>query len=176
MRERRLVRFISREEIAAAVNCLAQELDRDYRDTPPVMVGILKGAFIFLADLVRQMKAPIRSIEFVHVSSYGPGTTSSGRARITVALPREKVAGQHMVVVEDIVDTGLTTAAVIRYLKRHKPASIRLCALLDKPSRRQVPVAIDYLGLTVPDRFVVGYGLDVDQRYRQLPEIRALEE
>jgi len=173
---RKPVLLFSREELAAAVKRLAQELDRDYRHRCPVAVGILKGAFVFLADLVRQMETSLRSIEFLRLSSYGPGTVSSGRARVVMGLPAQAVEGQDVIIVEDIVDTGITTAAALRYLRRLRPASLKVCALLDKPSRRRVTVAIDYLGFTVPDRFLVGYGIDLDQRYRQLPEIYFLEQ
>jgi hypoxanthine phosphoribosyltransferase len=172
----KLVPLISQQEIAAAVQRLAGELDRDYGHGSPTVVGILRGCFIFLADLVRQMDTPLHSIEFLRLSSYGAGTVSSGRARVVMGLPPQAVAGRDVIVVEDIVDTGITTNAALRYLGRRQPASLRLCALLDKPSRRQVPVTIDYLGFTVPDRFLVGYGTDLDQRYRQLPAIYTLEQ
>jgi hypoxanthine phosphoribosyltransferase len=169
-----LIPFLSQAEIAQAVKRLAGELDRDYYQEPPVFVGVLKGGFIFLSDLVRWMKTPIRSIEFLQVSSYGSATSTSGRPRITVGLPAVAIAGQHVVVVEDIVETGMTTRAILRYLGRHRPASIRVCVLLDKPSGRRVPVEISYTGFTIPDRFVVGYGLDWDQALRHLPDIRFL--
>jgi hypoxanthine phosphoribosyltransferase len=171
----RLAPLISQQDIADAVRRLAGELDRDYAGGSPVAVGILRGCFIFLADLVRQMQTPLHSIEFLRLSSYGAGTVSAGRARVVMGLPREAVSSRDVILVEDIVDTGITTAAALRYLARRGPASLRLCSLLDKPSRRQVPVAIDYLGFTVPDRFLVGYGTDLDQRYRQLPAIYTLE-
>ena len=166
--------LLSQAEIGQAVKRLAGELDRDYHQQPPVLVGILKGGFIFLSDLIRRMKTPIRSIEFLQFSSYGSTTVTSGRPRVTVGLPPGAIAGQHVVVVEDIVDTGITAAAILRYLRRHHPASVRLCVLLDKPARRRVPVDISYVGFTIPDRFVVGYGLDWDQGYRHLPDIRFL--
>lgn len=174
--ERKPVLLFSRKELATGVKRLAQELDRDYRHRYPIVVGILKGAFVFLTDLVQQMETPLRSIEFLRLSSYGPGTVSSGRARVVMGLPVQVIEGQEVIMVEDIVDTGITTAAALRYLRRLRPASLKVCALLDKPSRRRVAVAIDYLGFTVPDRFLVGYGIDLDQRYRQLPEIYYLEE
>ncbi len=174
--ERKLVHLISEEKIAATVRRLAQELDRDYQNRSPMLVGVLKGAFIFLADLVRNMKTPLYSIEFMRLSSYGSSTVSSGQAEVVIGLPEEIVRGQDVVLVEDIVDTGITTATALDYLRRYQPASLKLCALLDKPARRQVPVTIDYLGLSVPDRFIVGYGIDFNQKYRQLPAIYALEE
>ena len=171
-----MIPLFSQEEIAAAVKRLAGWLDRDYQHRSPVLVGILKGTFIFLADLVRWMKTPLHSIEFLRLSSYGSVTVSSGRPRIVMGLPPEAVVGRDVVVVEDMVDTGNTTAAALRYLKRYKPASMTVCALLDKPSRRQVQVEVSYLGLTVPDRFIVGYGFDLDQKYRQLPQIYTIME
>ena len=164
------------EAIDNAVRRLARELDRDYADRPPVLVGVLKGGFIFLADLVRRMQVSVLSVEFLRLSSYGGNTVSSGAPRIVVGLPEDAVLNRHLVLVEDIVDTGLTTAAALEYLREKKPASIRLCVLLDKPERRRVPAVIDYLGFTVPDRFLVGYGLDLDQRYRQLPRIYMLNQ
>ena len=171
-----LTPFLSREEIAAAVRRLAGELDRDYAGQPPVLVGILKGGFMFLADLAREMQTPLRGIEFMRVASYGSGTVSSGRPRVVKGVPREMIAGQPVVVVEDIIDTGITTSAVLRYLRRHRPASLEVCVLLDKPSRRQVEVDGRYGGFAIPDRFVVGYGLDLDQRYRELPAIYVVGE
>lgn len=174
--ERKLIQLISQDEITATVSRLAQQLDRDYENRSLILVGILKGCFIFLSDLVRNMKTPIMSIEFMRVSSYGSSTVSSEQASVIVELPKEVVTGQDIVVVEDIVDTGITTATVLNYLKSYEPSSVKLCTLLNKPARRQVPITIDYLGLTVGDRFVVGYGIDFDQKYRQLPAIYALEE
>lgn len=164
------------ETIDNAVRRLARELDRDYAANPPVFVGVLKGGFIFLADLVRRMQVSVLSVEFLRLSSYGGNKISSGTPRIEVGLPDDAVWNQHLVVVEDIVDTGLTTAAALKYLLEKKPASIRLCVLLDKPERRRVPTVIDYVGFTVPDRFLVGYGLDLNQRYRQLPGIYILNQ
>ena len=172
----KLTPYLDAEAIDAAVRRLAMELDRDYAGRPPVLVGVLKGGFIFLADLVRRMQVSVLSVEFIRLSSYGENTISSGNPTIVVGLPDESVQNQHLVVVEDIVDTGLTTAATLEYLGKMKPASIRLCVLLDKPARRQASTAIDYLGFTVPDRFLVGYGLDLDQRYRQLPGIYILNQ
>ena len=167
--------FLSRQEIAGLVERLAGEIDRDYQGRSLCLVGVLRGGFIFLADLARQLQTPVQRVDFLRVESYGAGTVSSGRPRIVQGIPRESVAGQHVLVVEDIVDTGATPVATLRYLRRHRPASLGLCALLDKPSRRRVEVAADYAGLTIPDLFVVGYGLDLDQRYRNLPDIRVVD-
>ena len=164
------------EAIDTAVRRLARELDRDYAARPPVLVGVLKGGFIFLADLLRRMKVSVLSVEFLRLSSYGGNTVSSGSPRVVVGLPGDTVRDRHLMLVEDIVDTGLTTATAVRYLWRKKPASISLCVLLDKPERRLVPANIDYVGFTVPDRFLVGYGLDLDQRYRQLAGIYLLSQ
>jgi len=174
--EKKLRCLIPQEEIATMVRRVAQELDQDYKDRSPVLVGILKGAFVYLADLIRHLKTPIRNIEFIRLSSYGVSTISSGRAVVVTGLPKGTVTGQDVILIEDIVDTGITTTAALRYLRRDKPASLRLCTLLDKPSRRRVPVSIDYVGKTVPEGFVVGYGTDFDQRYRQLPAIYTLRE
>ena len=172
----KLTPYLDAETIDEAVRRLAGELDRDYAACPPVLVGVLKGGFIFLADLVRRMQVSVLSVEFLRFSSYGGSTISSGATRIEVGLPDDAVRNQHLVLVEDIVDTGLTTAAALEYLQKKQPASIRICVLLDKPDRRQVPTVVDYLGFTVPDRYLVGYGLDLDQRYRQLPGIHILNQ
>jgi len=174
--ETNLIPLISQDEIAAAVERLAAELDRDYRRRPPLLVGVLKGGFIFLADLIRRMKTPLTGVEFLRVSSYGSARISSGKARVLMGVPRQVIQGRDVIVVEDIIDTGLTTTAVLRYLLRRHPATLRVCTLLDKPARRRTPVQVDYVGITVPDRFLVGYGLDLGERYRQLPDIYTLED
>ena len=166
--------LIPRHEIEAAVDRLAAELNRDYYGKPAVLIGILKGAFIFMADLVRRLDFPLE-VDFIRLSSYGGGTETSGEIKVVqpIKLP---IRGRDVLVVEDIVDTGLTTRFLLDYLSRKKPASLRLCALLDKPSRRRVPVTIDYPGLTVPDKFLVGYGLDCNERFRNLPDVCILED
>ena len=158
-----------REEIEATVGRLASEITRDYQDKYPLLIGILKGSFMFMADLVRLLDFPLE-LEFVTLSSYGSARQTSGKVRLVRGL-QGKVRGRAVLVVEDIVDTGLTTAFLFDYLRRQQPASLRLCAPLDKPSRRQVPVTIDYLGFTAPDKFLVGYGLDWGERFRYLPDI-----
>jgi hypoxanthine phosphoribosyltransferase len=163
-----------RAEVESAVSRLATDITKDYQDKRPVLIGILKGVFIFMADLVRQLDFPLE-VEFVRLSSYGSGRQTSGRVKVVQGLSRS-IQGKHMLVVEDIVDTGITVAFLMDYLKKQKPASLRLCALADKPSRRRVPVDIEYLGFTVPDKFLVGYGLDCDEQYRNLPDICFLEE
>ncbi len=173
---RNLVHLISEAEISDTVKRLALEINRDYQNRSLVLVGILKGSFIFLADLVRQIDIPIDNIEFIRLSSYGSSTVSSGQAKITMSPPTQAITGKHILLVEDVVDTGITTDTALRYLQNLQPASLRLCSLLDKPIRRQIAVKIDYLGLEVEDLFIVGYGIDFDQKYRQLADIYYLEE
>jgi hypoxanthine phosphoribosyltransferase len=165
--------LIDRRKIARAVRRLAREITRDYRDKRPVVVGILTGSFVFLADLIRNLDLPLE-VEFVGLSSYGGGTESSGRVKITKRL-KKPVTGRHVLIVEDIIDTGLTVSCLLDRLRRENPESIRVCALTDKPSRRKARVNIDYLGFTVPDRFIVGYGIDWDGKYRYLPDICCVE-
>ena len=165
--------LFTKEEIEAAVRKLAAEIRQDYQDKYPLLIGVLKGSFMFMADLIRHLDFPLE-VEFIRLSSYGRGRESSGKIKVVQGL-RSKVRGRDVLVVEDIVDTGLSVAFLLDYLQKKKPASLRLCALTDKPSRRQVPVTIDYLGFTVPNKFVVGYGLDWDEKFRNLPDICVLE-
>ena len=169
----KLCTLFRRTEIEATVSRLASEITRDYHDKCPILIGILKGSFMFLADLVRLLDFPLE-VDFTQTSSYGEGTRTSGKVKMVQAF-RSPVKGRDVLVIEDIVDTGLTTAFLLGYLRKKRPASLRLCSLMDKPSRRQTPVTIDYLGLTIPDKFVVGYGLDYDQKFRNLPDICFLE-
>jgi len=169
----KLKKLIKSQEIDSAVQRLASEISMDYRGKNPLLIGILKGSFIFMADLVRRLDMPLE-VDFVRLSSYGSGTESSGKIRIPGGL-NKPVEGRHVIVVEDIIDTGLTTAYFLRYIKRKKPASAALCALTEKPTRRKVDVKIDYLGFTVPDKFIVGYGIDWNERYRNLPDICYIE-
>lgn len=165
--------LFSRQEIEATVKKLATEIRKDYRDKNPLLIGILKGSFMFMADLVRLLDFPLE-IEFIRLSSYGQGKESSGKVKVVQGL-RSQVRGRDVLVIEDIVDSGLTVAYLLDYLWKKKPASLKLCALTDKLSRRQVPVTIDYLGFTVPDKFLVGYGLDLDEKFRYLPDICFVE-
>ena len=166
--------IIPRGEVADIVARLAAEITRDYKGKNPLLIGILKGSFVFMADLVRCLDFPLE-VDFIRLSSYGSSTETTGSVKVEQPL-RSKVRGRHVLVVEDIVDTGITVSFLMAYLKKKKPASVRLCALLDKPSRRRTPVTIDYLGATVPDRFIVGYGIDCAEEYRNLPDICVLEE
>jgi len=166
--------LIPREEIAKTVDRLALEIQRDYEGRQPLLIGILKGSFVFMADLVRRLDLPLE-LDFVRLSSYGAHCQSSGKVRVVHGV-KTPVRGRDVLVVEDIVDTGVTTSFLLEYLKRKRPASLKLCALTDKPSRRRVAVPIDYVGFTVPDKFIVGYGLDRGQRYRNLPHMCTLED
>jgi hypoxanthine phosphoribosyltransferase len=166
--------LISRDEIAKAVARLAWEIKRDYQGKQPLLIGILKGSFVFMADLVRQLDLPLE-LEFIKLSSYGTARESSGKVRVVQGL-QTLIKGRDVLVVEDIVDTGVTTSFLLDYLRKRKPASLKLCALTDKPSRHRVPVSIDYLGFTVPDKFIVGYGIDCDERFRNLPDIYGIED
>ena len=166
--------LISHEDIAEAVNKLAREIERDYQGKQPLLISVLKGSFMFTADLIRQLDLPLE-LDFVRLSSYGPSRESSGKVRITQGV-KTPVRGRDVLVVEDIVDTGITISFLLDYLKDKRPASLKVCTLTDKPSRRRVPVPIDYRGFTVPNKFIVGYGLDCDQKFRNLPDIYTLED
>jgi hypoxanthine phosphoribosyltransferase len=166
--------LFSEQQVREKVAELAAILREEYRDKHPLIIGILKGSFVFMADLIRVMGIPVE-VEFVGLSSYGRGATeSTGKIKVVQRL-RATVKDRHVLVLEDIVDTGLTIRFLLDYLKRKKPASLKLCALLDKPSRRKIDVPIDYLGFTVPNVFVVGYGIDWDERFRYLPDVRFVE-
>ena len=162
-----------REEIEATVKRLAAEIRRDYQGKHPLLIGVLKGSFMFTADLIRLLDFPLE-VEFIRLSSYGDSKESSGRIKVVQGL-RSPIKGRDVLVIEDIVDTGLTISFLLDYLWKRKPASLKLCALTDKPSRRQVPVTIDYLGFTVPNKFIVGYGIDWDEKFRYLPDICFVE-
>jgi hypoxanthine phosphoribosyltransferase len=161
--------LISAADLQRRVAELAARISADYRDKDLLVVGVLKGAFIFLADLARALTIPVRC-DFVKLSTYGLGAESSGTVRLQLDVS-QPVAGVAVLIVEDIIDTGTTTSWLIEHLHRQGAASIRLCALLDKPARRRAAVPIDYLGFTIPDHFVVGYGIDYGERYRQLPYV-----
>ncbi len=161
--------LIDAETIAQRVEELAGEIEADYRGKDLTVVGVLSGSFIFMGDLVRALRLPLRC-DFLGLSSYGPATKSSGVVAITKDL-REPLEGQHVLIVEDIVDTGLTMSYLLENLSTRHPESIKSVALLSKPARRQTSVSIDYLGFTIEDYFVAGYGLDVSGLYRNLPYI-----
>lgn len=165
--------LLSAEELAKRIEEIGSEITADYAGKEILMIGVLRGAVVFMADLARAIKVPV-AIDFMAVSSYGAGTSSSGVVRILKDLD-EDVAGKHVLVVEDIIDSGLTLNYLLDNLKSRKPASIKLCTLLNKPERRKVNVNIDYNGFDVPDYFVIGYGLDYAEKYRNLPFIGILK-
>jgi hypoxanthine phosphoribosyltransferase len=166
--------LISAEEIAARVKGLGREIAARFPESALTVVGVLRGAFVFMADLVRTIPGDVRC-DFLGVHSYGAATETSGVVQITsdLSLP---VAGQHVLLVEDIVDTGLTLRYLLDILQTQGPASLHVCTLLNKPSRRRVEVPLDFVGFEIPDRFVVGYGLDADQKYRGLPYVAVIDE
>jgi len=159
--------LLSAELIESKVAQLGEEISRDYEGKDLLLVCILKGALVFMADLMRHITIPV-CIDTMAVTSYGASTVSSGVVRIVKDLDAA-VEGKHVLIVEDIVDSGLTLSYLASYLENRKPASVRICTLLDKPDRRQAPVVPDYNGFVIPDKFVVGYGLDYREKYRNLP-------
>ncbi|KPJ62882.1 hypoxanthine phosphoribosyltransferase [candidate division KD3-62 bacterium DG_56] len=165
--------LIDEQQIAAKVAEMAETISRDYAGKNPVLVAVLNGAVVFLSDLIRRLRIPV-TIDFVKWSSYGDATRSSGVVRILKDLD-ESIEGRHVLIVEDIIDTGLTLHYLLENLRSRAPASVKVIALLDKPSRRRVEVRADYQGFDVPDAFVVGYGLDYAGRYRHLPYIGVLK-
>ena len=160
-------------QLKARVQELARQIERDYAGKEIMLISVLRGSFIFMADLCRAIDLPC-TLDFMAVSSYGKGTSSSGQVQITKDLS-EDISGRHIIVVEDILDSGNTLSYLLKILEHRHPASIRLCTLLDKPERRVVPVQADYVGFTIPDEFVVGYGLDYAEKYRNLPYIGVLK-
>ncbi len=168
-----MVPVLSRAEIAQKIRTLARRISQDYADEELAVIGILKGAFIFLADLVRELTVPVE-IDFVRLASYGSDTSSSGHVQITKELELD-IRDRHVLVVEDIVDSGLTIAYLLDYLEQFRPKSVRVCTLIDKTERREVNIATHYVGHVVDHGFLVGYGLDFDEKYRALPDIYHLE-
>ena len=166
-----LTLLISEAELRSGVTQLARQIDQDYSETGLVLVCLLKGATIFTADLLRELQADVHRVEFIRASSYGAGTQPSGAVHIAGSLDTKHIAGQHVLIVDDIADTGHTCAAVTNYVNALEPKSLRYCTLLDKPDRRQMDVHYDYVGFSIPNYFVVGYGMDFDERYRGLPAI-----
>jgi len=169
----RIVTMLSKEQIAARVHELGAQITKDYAGHNLVLVCVLKGSFVFAADLARAIDLPLR-IDFLGTRSYGEDTESSGVVQITQDLSKP-IDHEDVILVEDIVDTGLTVAYVIDLLRTRNPKSVKVCALLHKPARARVEVQVDYLGFTIEDRFVVGYGLDHAERYRNLPYIGVVE-
>lgn len=165
--------LISEEKLQKRVRELGEQISSDYAGKAPLLVSVLRGSFIFMADLTRHIQ-PFCQVDFMAVSSYGSGTSSSGQVNIVKDLT-DSIEGQDVIVVEDILDSGNTLSYLFQLLKARNPASLRLCTLLDKPSRRTKPITADYVGFTVPDEFVVGYGLDYNELYRNLPYIGVLK-
>jgi len=165
--------LISEEQIEACVRDLGARISVDYRGRDLTLVCVLKGGIVFLADLIRAISVPL-SLDFMATSSYGFSTESSGVVRILKDLDMN-IEGKNILVVEDIIDTGHTLHYLMRILAERRPSSLRICTLLNKPSRREVEIALDYLGFDIPNEFVVGYGLDFDENYRNLPYIGVLK-
>jgi len=165
--------LVAEDELAARVAELGRAIARDYARANPVLVGVLQGAVPFVADLMRRLPIDV-TVDFVRASSYGAGTTTSGTVRLAVDLTVD-IADRDVLIVDDIVDTGLTLAALKRTFEARGPRSVRACVLLDKGGRRQADVGIDYVGFAIPNVFVVGYGLDYDGLYRNLPHVAALD-
>lgn len=165
--------LLSQECIAQKVKEIGAQITKDYEGKNPIIISVLKGSFMFMADLVRAIEIPC-TIDFMCVSSYGSGATSSGEVKIVKDFDNS-IEGRHVIIVEDILDSGRTLSYLMKTLQARGAASIALCTFLDKPDRRVVPVEVAYCGFTVPDSFIVGYGLDYDQRYRNLPYVGVLK-
>ena len=166
--------LITQEELRTRIAALGQSIARDYGARRPVLVGVLQGAFLFMADLIRATQIDLTT-DFIGLSSYGSGTTSSGVVRLVSDLS-QPIDGRDVLIVEDIVDTGHTLAYLKRNLEARRPKSLKVCVLLDKIERRETEVAVDYIGFTVPNVYVVGYGFDFGGLYRNLPYVAALEQ
>ena len=167
--------LISADQIQKRIGEMAAQIDADYPDEPIYLVSILKGAFIFVADLARALNRRSVRIEFMGISSYGSQKSSSGQVKVTRDLD-VNIEGHHVLIVEDIIDSGVTLSYLTRLLHQRKPRSLEIATLLDKPDRRIQPVGVKYIGFQIPDEFVVGYGLDYAEDYRNLPDIRVLSE
>ena len=165
--------LFSEEQLKNRVREIAQQITADYQGKEIMLISVLRGSFVFMADLCRAIDLPC-TLDFMAVSSYGKGTKSSGQVQITKDLS-EDISDRHIIVVEDILDSGNTLSYLLKILENRHPASIRLCTLLDKPDRRVKPVEVHYSGFTIPDTFVVGYGLDYAEKYRNLPYIGILK-
>ncbi|MGI6633000.1 MAG: hypoxanthine phosphoribosyltransferase [Bacillota bacterium] len=165
--------LISQAELEKRIKELAAQISKDYAGRDLLLIGVLKGSFMFLADLLKHL-SPDTAVDFMGTSSYGASTQSSGEVRITKDLEHSP-AGRHVLLVEDIVDTGLTLRYLVDTLRARQPASLKICALLDKPARRRVRIGLDYYGFIIPNAFVVGYGLDYGEKYRGLPYVGVIE-
>ena len=166
--------YITEEELRVRIKELAAQISEDYKGKEVLMISILKGAVVFLTDLMRAVSDDVSvSIDFMVVSSYGDGTASSGKIKITKDLSVD-VTGKNVLIVEDILDSGATLSSLKEILLTRKPASVKICTFLDKPDRRKADIKADYVGAVIPDEFVVGYGLDYDEKYRNLPFVGIL--
>lgn len=166
--------LVTEDQIKKRVKELGEQITKDYQGKEPVVVGILKGAVVFLSDLIRELKIPIH-IDFMAVSSYGKSSISTGEVRIIKDLDFS-VEEKDIIIVEDIIDTGLTLGYLKELFDKRGAKSVRICTLLDKPERRKVNIAVDYTGFVIPDEFIIGYGLDFNERYRNYPFVAALKE
>jgi hypoxanthine phosphoribosyltransferase len=165
--------IVTQEEMRTRIKELGRQISTDYADKDLILVGILKGAYAFYADLARAIRVPLR-VDFLVVTSYGTKARSSGKIKMVTDLT-EDIAGRDVLLVEDIVDSGLTVKYLMQTLSRRKPKSIKVCTLLSKPERRKVDVPVDYVGFKIPNKYVVGYGLDYQQKYRNLPYLAVLD-
>ena len=166
--------LLSQEEIEKRAEEIGAQITKDYPGEEIVLIGILRGAIMWMTQVMKAIDNPLTTIDFMAVSSYGASTVSSGVVKINKDTDNE-VSGKHVIIIEDIVDTGVTLDYLVHYLKGKNPKSVKICTLLDKPEGRKVPVDVDYVGFEVPNMFVVGYGLDVNQKYRNLPYITFVE-
>lgn len=171
---RELKTLINEEMLHKRIDEIAKQIEEEYKDKEITLICILKGSVFFTVDLAKKIKGNVK-LEFIRVSSYGEGTESTGEIKMKLDL-KDSIQGKDVIVVEDIIDTGRTLSYLIEYLKMKKPNSVKLCALLDKPERRIKDVKVDYTGFQIPDKFVIGYGLDCNEEYRNLPYIAYIEE
>jgi hypoxanthine phosphoribosyltransferase len=167
------VRLLKKSEIKRGVKRLAQQLNDDYRERSPIIICLLKGAFVFLADLIRELEIPLK-VDFLFVSSYRDSTRTSGVVKILKDISID-IEGEDVLLVEDVVDTGLTLSYITNFLIRKKPKSLKICSLLEKKIRREKKIKIDYCGFHIPNRYVIGYGLDFCEKFRNLPDINTME-
>ncbi|MHC0035546.1 hypoxanthine phosphoribosyltransferase [Pseudoneobacillus sp. C159] len=165
--------MISADEISKRVKELSKEIENDFQNEPIMLIVVLKGSFVFAADLIREMKGDI-NVDFISVSSYSNQTESTGKVKLLKDLD-EDITDKNVVIIEDIIDSGLTLHFLRDHLQMHKPKSIKICTLLDKPERRKVDISVDYVGFVIPDEFIVGYGIDYAQKYRNLPYIATVD-
>ena len=165
--------LITKEQLEKMVEELGKRISKDYEGKELIIIGVLKGGFIFLSDLARNITIPV-DLDFISVSSYGDSSKSSGVVKIIKDVDTN-IAGKHVLIVEDIIDTGLTLNHLVELLKTRGPLSVKICAALDKPSRRKADVKVDYKGIEIPDEFVIGYGLDYAGKYRNIPEVCVLK-